>query len=104
MRRLLNIVSVTGRLLRANHIIFIWDRLVSWINMTEEWPYRTSWLILFLEETDGISDQVTLKTIYERYVHTHTHTSAHLPAQADTQAVFLKCSFYTTHTPVFPDV
>uniref|UniRef100_A0A8C7I4T0 Kinase D interacting substrate 220 n=1 Tax=Oncorhynchus kisutch TaxID=8019 RepID=A0A8C7I4T0_ONCKI len=66
MRRLLNIVSVTGRLLRANHIIFNWDRLASWINMTEEWPYRTSWLILFLEETDGISDQVTLKTIYER--------------------------------------
>uniref|UniRef100_A0A6Q2Y9N0 KAP NTPase domain-containing protein n=1 Tax=Esox lucius TaxID=8010 RepID=A0A6Q2Y9N0_ESOLU len=66
MRRLLNIVSVTGRLLRANQIIFNWDRLASWINMTEEWPYRTSWLILFLEETDGISDQVTLKTIYER--------------------------------------
>lgn len=66
-------VICPGRLLRANHIIFNWDRLASWINMTEEWPYRTSWLILFLEETDGISDQVTLKTIYERYVHTHTH-------------------------------
>ncbi|KAM3870880.1 kinase D-interacting substrate of 220 kDa B isoform 2-T2 [Diretmus argenteus] len=66
MRRLLNIVSVTGRLLRANQIIFTWDRLASWINLTEEWPYRTSWLILFLEETDGISDQVTLKSIYER--------------------------------------
>uniref|UniRef100_UPI003AAFE9B9 kinase D-interacting substrate of 220 kDa B isoform X2 n=1 Tax=Centroberyx gerrardi TaxID=166262 RepID=UPI003AAFE9B9 len=66
MRRLLNIVSVTGRLLRANQIIFNWDRLASWINLTEEWPYRTSWLILFLEETDGVSDQVTLKTIYER--------------------------------------
>ncbi|XP_029569803.1 kinase D-interacting substrate of 220 kDa B isoform X2 [Salmo trutta] len=66
MRRLLNIVSVTGRLLRANQIIFNWDRLASWINLTEEWPYRTSWLILFLEETDGISDQITLKTIYER--------------------------------------
>ncbi|XP_014065672.2 LOW QUALITY PROTEIN: kinase D-interacting substrate of 220 kDa B [Salmo salar] len=66
MRRLLNIVSVTGRLLRANQIIFNWDRLASWINLTEEWPYRTSWLILFLEETDGISDQIPLKTIYER--------------------------------------
>ncbi|XP_060790078.1 kinase D-interacting substrate of 220 kDa B isoform X2 [Neoarius graeffei] len=66
MRRLLNIVSVTGRLLRANQIIFNWDRLASWINLTEEWPYRTSWLILFLEENDAISDQVTLKTIYER--------------------------------------
>ncbi|XP_055087022.1 kinase D-interacting substrate of 220 kDa B isoform X1 [Periophthalmus magnuspinnatus] len=66
MRRLLNIVSITGRLLRANQILFNWDRLASWINLTEEWPYRTSWIILFLEESDGVSDQVTLKTIYER--------------------------------------
>uniref|UniRef100_A0A673CPZ7 Uncharacterized protein n=1 Tax=Sphaeramia orbicularis TaxID=375764 RepID=A0A673CPZ7_9TELE len=66
MRRLLNIVSITGRLLRANQIIFNWDRLASWINLTEEWPYRTSWIILFLEETEGVSDQVALKTIYER--------------------------------------
>ncbi|KAI3367690.1 hypothetical protein L3Q82_026525 [Scortum barcoo] len=66
MRRLLNIVSITGRLLRANQILFNWDRLASWINLTEEWPYRTSWIILFLEETDGVSDQVALKTIYER--------------------------------------
>ncbi|XP_046877337.1 kinase D-interacting substrate of 220 kDa B isoform X1 [Hypomesus transpacificus] len=66
MRRLLNIVSVTGRLLRANQINFNWDRLASWINLTEQWPYRTSWLILLLEETDGIPDQATLKTIYER--------------------------------------
>ncbi|KAM6973393.1 kinase D-interacting substrate of 220 kDa B isoform 2-T2 [Aplochiton taeniatus] len=66
MRRLLNIVSVTGRLLRANQIIFNWDRLASWINLTEEWPYRTSWIILFLEENEGVSDHVALKAIYER--------------------------------------
>ncbi|XP_053141734.1 kinase D-interacting substrate of 220 kDa isoform X3 [Hemicordylus capensis] len=66
MRRLLNIVSVTGRLLRANQITFNWDRLASWINLTEQWPYRTSWLILYLEETEGVPDQLTLKAIYER--------------------------------------
>nr|XP_020652289.1 kinase D-interacting substrate of 220 kDa isoform X2 [Pogona vitticeps] len=66
MRRLLNIVSVTGRLLRANQITFNWDRLASWINLTEQWPYRTSWIILYLEETDGVADQLTLKTIYDR--------------------------------------
>lgn len=60
------IYAMAGRLLRANQIIFNWDRLASWINLTEEWPYRTSWLILFLEENDVASDQVTLKTIYER--------------------------------------
>lgn len=55
-----------GRLLRANQISFNWDRLVSWINLTEKWPYRTSWIILYLEETDGVPDQATLKSIYER--------------------------------------
>lgn len=58
--------SCLGRLLRANQISFSWDRLASWINLTEQWPYRTSWLILYLEETDGIPDQNTLKTINER--------------------------------------
>ncbi|XP_068454901.1 kinase D-interacting substrate of 220 kDa B isoform X2 [Clinocottus analis] len=66
MRRLLNIVSVTGRLLRANQIVFNWDRLASWINLTEQWPYRTSWLILYLEETDGVPDHTSLKALYER--------------------------------------
>ncbi|CAL8312829.1 unnamed protein product, partial [Boreogadus saida] len=66
MRRLLNIVSVTGRLLRANQITFNWDRLASWINLTEQWPYRTSWIILLLEETDGVPDTTTLKAIYDR--------------------------------------
>ncbi|XP_057678815.1 kinase D-interacting substrate of 220 kDa B isoform X2 [Corythoichthys intestinalis] len=66
MRRLLNIVSVTGRLLRANQISFNWDRLASWINLTEQWPYRTSWLILYLEESEGVPDQATLKHVYER--------------------------------------
>ncbi|KAM8914162.1 kinase D-interacting substrate of 220 kDa B isoform 4-T4 [Spinachia spinachia] len=78
MRRLLNIVSITGRLLRANQIIFNWDRLASWINLTEEWPYRTSWIILFLEETDGVSDQIALKTIYERI-------SKNIPATKDVE-------------------
>ncbi|MFT7802845.1 kinase D-interacting substrate of 220 kDa-like [Arapaima gigas] len=66
MRRLLSIVSITGRLLRALQITFSWDRLASWIILTEHWPYRTSWLILFLQETDGVPDHATLNTIYER--------------------------------------
>ena len=69
---------LAGRLLRANQIIFNWDRLASWINLTEEWPYRTSWIILFLEETDGVSDQVALKTIYERYTLTHPLTHSQM--------------------------
>ncbi|TRY55853.1 hypothetical protein DNTS_035050 [Danionella cerebrum] len=90
MRRLLNIVSVTGRLLRANQIIFNWDRLASWINLTEEWPYRTSWIILFLEETDGVSDHATLKAIYESF---EVFLSSHTPVlTARDVEMFLPCT------------
>uniref|UniRef100_A0A8C2EA36 Kinase D-interacting substrate of 220 kDa n=1 Tax=Cyprinus carpio TaxID=7962 RepID=A0A8C2EA36_CYPCA len=100
MRRLLNIVSVTGRLLRANQIIFNWDRLASWINMTEEWPYRTSWIILFLEETDGVSDLVTLKTIYERIsknIPTTKDVEPLLEIDGDIRSFEV---FLSSHTPV----
>ncbi|XP_055088396.1 kinase D-interacting substrate of 220 kDa B-like isoform X1 [Periophthalmus magnuspinnatus] len=66
MRRLLNIVSLTGRLLRANQISFQWDRLASWISLTEQWPYRSSWILLHLEESADIHDQASLRSIYER--------------------------------------
>ena len=49
MKRILNVVSLTGRLLRANRLSFTWDRLAGWINMTEVWPYRTSWIVLYIE-------------------------------------------------------
>lgn len=68
MRRLLNIVSLTGRLLRANQISFQWDRLASWISLTEQWPYRTSWILLQLEESSDIHDQASLRSIYDRVV------------------------------------
>ncbi|XP_051502627.1 kinase D-interacting substrate of 220 kDa B-like isoform X2 [Myxocyprinus asiaticus] len=100
MRRLLNIVSVTGRLLRANQIIFNWDRLASWINLTEEWPYRTSWIILFLEEADGVSDQVTLRTIYERIsknIPTTKDVEPLLEIDGDIRSFEV---FLSSHTPV----
>lgn len=45
MKRILNVVSLTGRLLRANRLQFTWERLAAWINMTEVWPYRYNHLV-----------------------------------------------------------
>ncbi|XP_071489688.1 uncharacterized protein [Diadema antillarum] len=67
MRRLLNIVSITGRLLRANNIPFKWQTLAHWINLTERWPYRTSRLIVYYQENEEhIEDDVTLKLLCDR--------------------------------------
>lgn len=67
MRRLMNIVYVTGRLLKAFNIDFNWYHLASWINITEQWPYRTSWMIMYYERYDAeLEDSVPLRVIYEK--------------------------------------
>ncbi|XP_014244027.1 kinase D-interacting substrate of 220 kDa B isoform X2 [Cimex lectularius] len=70
MRRLMNVIYITGRLLKAFQIDFNWYHLASWINITEQWPYRTSWIIFFHETADeAIDDSVSLKTIYDKVRH-----------------------------------
>ncbi|XP_054715748.1 kinase D-interacting substrate of 220 kDa B-like [Uloborus diversus] len=67
MRRLMNIVYITGRLLKAFNIDFNWYHLASWVNITEQWPYRTSWIIMYYEMHENEFDDVLpLKTIYEK--------------------------------------
>ncbi|GAB1601599.1 kinase D-interacting substrate of 220 kDa-like [Argonauta hians] len=66
MRRLLNIVAVTGRLLRAYGIDFSWYRLAGWINLVEQWPYHASWVILEFEDTENMEDSITLNSIYKK--------------------------------------
>ncbi|KAL1459851.1 hypothetical protein WDU94_011804 [Cyamophila willieti] len=67
MRRLLNVVSVTGRLLKAFQMEFSWYRLATWINMTEQWPFRMSYLIFYHETTEEIiDDNMTLQALFEK--------------------------------------
>ena len=40
MRRLMNVIYVMGRLLKAFMVEFNWHQLAVWINITEQWPYR----------------------------------------------------------------
>ncbi|KAI4495270.1 hypothetical protein M0804_001471 [Polistes exclamans] len=67
MRRLMNVVYVTGRLLKAFQIDFNWYHLASWINITEQWPFRTSWLILHYDMCeDSLDDSMSLKSLYDK--------------------------------------
>ncbi|KAB0794943.1 hypothetical protein PPYR_11782 [Photinus pyralis] len=67
MRRLMNVVYVTGRLLKAFQIDFNWYRLASWINITEQWPFRTSWIIYHYDTfEDSLEDNTPLKSLYEK--------------------------------------
>ncbi|KAL3268833.1 hypothetical protein HHI36_007925 [Cryptolaemus montrouzieri] len=67
MRRLLNVVYVTGRLLKSFHIDFNWYRLASWINITEQWPFRTSWILYHFElYEDSLDESTSLKAIFDK--------------------------------------
>ncbi|KAG8319112.1 hypothetical protein J6590_098339 [Homalodisca vitripennis] len=67
MRRLMNVVYITGRLLKAFQIDFNWYHLASWVNITEQWPFRTSWLIMAHDSAeDSLDDNTSLKTLYDK--------------------------------------
>ncbi|XP_047987988.1 kinase D-interacting substrate of 220 kDa B isoform X1 [Leguminivora glycinivorella] len=67
MRRLMNVLYVTGRLMKAFQIEFNWYQLASWVNLTEQWPFRTSWIIYHHETyEEHIDDSKSLKHIYEK--------------------------------------
>lgn len=70
IRRLINIIALTGRLLRAYHIDFNWRVLASWIYLNEQWPYRCSWVVMYYEEHESeLTEQTTLAEIYEKVKH-----------------------------------
>ena len=105
MRRLMNVIYVTGRLLKAFQIEFNWYHLASWVNITEQWPYRTSWIILFCEVNDEkIDDFTTLKLVYERvkpFIPTSKEIEPHLEIDRDEKKFETFLSFHRNTLQVF---
>ncbi|XP_055837815.1 kinase D-interacting substrate of 220 kDa isoform X2 [Episyrphus balteatus] len=67
MRRLMNVIYITVRLLKAFQIDFSWYRLSSWINLTEQWPLRASMIVLQHDYAmDSLDDSVSLQSVYEK--------------------------------------
>lgn len=67
MRRLMNVIYITVRLLKAFQIDFSWYRLSSWVNLTEQWPLRASMLVLEHDlGGDSIEDSTSLQSIYDK--------------------------------------
>ncbi|CAF1241410.1 unnamed protein product [Adineta ricciae] len=67
LQRLINIIGMTGRLLRANQILFSWKRLGCWSYLVEQWPYRITWIIVFYEDHEQeYPEDTVLKTLYDK--------------------------------------
>ncbi|KAE9549096.1 hypothetical protein FO519_007696 [Halicephalobus sp. NKZ332] len=62
VRRIVNSMALTGRLLRTFEVDFNWGLLYFWIALIEQWPYRMCWLI---EKSQDVTDEQT--TINELY-------------------------------------
>ena len=93
-----SVIYVTGRLLKAFQIEFNWYHLASWVNITEQWPYRTSWIILYCEvHEDKLDDFTTLKVAYERvkpFIPTSKEVEPHLEIDRDEKKFQTFLSFH----------
>ncbi len=65
IKRIMNIVSLTGRLLHARNIPFRWRTLASWVSLADAWPYKVAWLIIIAEDSNvNLPSDIPLKDIY----------------------------------------
>lgn len=67
MRRLMNVIYITVRLLKAFQIDFSWYRLSSWVNLTEQWPLRASMIVLEHDQAgENLEETASLQSLYEK--------------------------------------
>uniref|UniRef100_A0A1I8BLY7 ANK_REP_REGION domain-containing protein n=1 Tax=Meloidogyne hapla TaxID=6305 RepID=A0A1I8BLY7_MELHA len=45
LRRIVNSIALTGRLLRVFEVEFNWWQVYAWVSLIEQWPWRMCWLI-----------------------------------------------------------
>lgn len=64
MRRIVNSIALTGRLLRSFEVEFSWFLLYTWISLLEQWPFRMTFLVdCALDNSDN---SMTISDLYER--------------------------------------
>ncbi|CAJ0602927.1 unnamed protein product [Cylicocyclus nassatus] len=64
MRRIVNALTLTGRLMRAFEIEFSWLSLGHWVSLLEQWPSRMCWLID--RALDISNNTLTLAEVYHQ--------------------------------------
>lgn len=64
MRRIVNALTLTGRLMRAFEIDFSWMSLGHWVSLLEQWPSRMCWLIDRALEVHN--NQLLLSEVYHQ--------------------------------------
>ena len=68
VKRVMNIVSLKGRILRNSEITFQWTRLAIWVSLCDGWPYRSSWLtLLCLDTALDVPARLSIKRLHNLY-------------------------------------
>ena len=68
VKRVMNIVSLKGRILRNSDISFQWTRLAIWVSLCDGWPYRSSWItLLCLDTAIDLPAKLSIKQLHNLF-------------------------------------
>uniref|UniRef100_A0A914XLM8 KAP NTPase domain-containing protein n=1 Tax=Plectus sambesii TaxID=2011161 RepID=A0A914XLM8_9BILA len=56
MKRIVNTLTLSGRLMRSFEVDFSWLMLGHWVSLIEQWPYRMSWMIDYCDQVPDLPD------------------------------------------------
>ena len=65
IKRIMNIVSLSGRVLRNTDCDFVFTRLAIWVNLCDRWPHKASWMVLLCADTTlSLPDKMSIRKLY----------------------------------------
>lgn len=65
IRRIMNIVSLKGRILRHSEVHFQFTRLAIWVNICDVWPHKASWIVLLCSDGGlALPEKMSIRRLY----------------------------------------
>ncbi|XP_012567166.2 kinase D-interacting substrate of 220 kDa isoform X1 [Hydra vulgaris] len=98
IKRIMNIVSLNGRILRNAHVPFQWTQLAIWVSLCDQWPCKSTWItILCLDGELNIPERMKVSQVNKLYGYgIPTISSTFLGNDSDNSSFD---SFISSHKP-----
>lgn len=68
VKRIMNVVSLKGRILRNSDVSFQWNRIAIWVSLCDGWPYKSSWItLLALDRSLNVPGRMSIRRLYNLF-------------------------------------
>ena len=100
VKRVMNIVSLKGRILRNCDVEFHWNRLAVWVSLCDSWPYKASWIVLLSQDKNlNFPSKMSVRRLFGAFGYAIPTLTENEYSNSDANGNYFD-TFLSSHRPV----